>query len=64
MSPGVPPPGAPVSRARTLLTLGICLLTTAADLGANWPQWRGPAGNAISQDSGLPVRWSASENLA
>ena len=30
----------------------------------DWPQWRGPSGNAISGSSGLPVDWSADKNLA
>ena len=25
----------------------------------DWPQWRGPSGNATSSESGLPIRWSA-----
>jgi hypothetical protein len=30
----------------------------------DWPQWRGPSSNGISGDSGLPVHWSAGENIA
>ncbi len=30
----------------------------------NWPQWRGPDGDGISQETGLPSEWSASKNLA
>jgi outer membrane protein assembly factor BamB len=30
---------------------------------ADWPCWRGPGGTAVSPETGLPVRWSASENL-
>jgi outer membrane protein assembly factor BamB len=29
----------------------------------DWPQWRGPSGNGISEESGLPVRWSAKDNI-
>jgi outer membrane protein assembly factor BamB len=29
----------------------------------DWPQWRGPSGNAISDESGLPLRWSAGEHI-
>ena len=28
------------------------------------PQWRGPGGQGISQERGLPERWGASENIA
>lgn len=30
---------------------------------ADWPQWRGPGGNAVSDESGLPARWSAGEHV-
>jgi len=39
-----------------------CLLPEAS--AENWPQWRGPSSDGISNDSGLPTRWSASENIA
>ncbi len=29
----------------------------------NWPQWRGPHRNGVSSEKGLPLEWSASENL-
>ena len=31
---------------------------------AEWPQWRGPDGRAISGETGLPLSWSDTENLA
>jgi outer membrane protein assembly factor BamB len=30
----------------------------------NWPQWRGPAGDGQSAETNLPLRWSATENIA
>ena len=45
--------------ARIVLGL-ICL--TQAEAG-NWPGWRGPTGNGISPEKGLPVKWSATENV-
>ena len=30
----------------------------------NWPQWRGPASQGISTESGLPLTWSEHENVA
>ncbi|MCU1265847.1 MAG: hypothetical protein JWM21_2165 [Acidobacteria bacterium] len=35
--------------------------TAAAD--PNWPQWRGPDGQGISVEKGLPVEWSATKNV-
>jgi len=31
---------------------------------ADWPQWRGPDANGSSLETGLPVRWSPTENVA
>jgi outer membrane protein assembly factor BamB len=36
----------------------------ATKAGADWPQFRGPGGRAISSDTGLPLKWSARENLS
>lgn len=30
----------------------------------NWPAWRGPRANGTSLETGLPVTWNASENIA
>src|SRR3954470_6900739 len=32
-------------------------------LFAQWPQFRGPDGNGVSNATGLPIRWSESENV-
>lgn len=32
-------------------------------LAENWPQWRGPHGNGVSSEEGLPSRWSNEENV-
>ncbi len=29
----------------------------------NWPQWRGPSLDGVSEEKGLPVKWSADENV-
>jgi len=31
---------------------------------ADWPQWRGPGSQGISDETGLAVEWSASKNIA
>lgn len=30
----------------------------------NWPEWRGPNGDGSTSETGLPMRWSATENVA
>lgn len=51
---------------RTLRTLALAgaLLATAAARAENWPSFRGPRGDGTSTEKGLPVRWSATENIA
>jgi len=47
---------------RLLITLvAIAGLAAAND---SWPQWRGPNLDGTSTSTGLPVRWSTSENVA
>src|SRR5262249_813275 len=36
----------------------------AAEVGTNWPQFRGPGARGISDYPGLPERWSTNENVA
>ena len=30
----------------------------------NWPQWRGPNLNGVSNEKNLPVKWTTEENVA
>jgi outer membrane protein assembly factor BamB len=47
------------------LTALTCSVAASALLSAeDWPQWRGPRATGIAPDTTLPVRWSASENVA
>lgn len=43
--------------------LPIALLLAASLSAADWPQFRGPNGDARSDDSQVPLKWSATENL-
>lgn len=42
----------------------VLTITTAAGLAENWPQWRGPSLNGISNEKDLPVHWSPTDNIA
>ena len=33
-------------------------------MAENWPGWRGPGGDGISNEKNLPTRWSSTENIA
>jgi outer membrane protein assembly factor BamB len=50
-----------------MISLRLGLILALASIGtvtaADWPQWRGPAGNGIADEKNLPERWSATENV-
>ncbi len=52
---------------RLVIALVLVTLATAFALlsvqAENWPTWRGPASNGISNEKNLPVKWSMTENL-
>src|SRR4030095_8219052 len=39
------------------------LLLPAVVVAEDWPNWRGPSGNGVSEEKGLPLTWSATENI-
>lgn len=39
------------------LVLGVCFFTVAQTIADDWPQWRGPERNGISQETGLLKEW-------
>jgi outer membrane protein assembly factor BamB len=55
------PEGTAVIRVATVLALLLAVNPTRAE---DWPQWRGPSGGGVSHDSGFPVEWSATSNIA
>ena len=48
--------------SRLLLLLALAALAPAH--AANWPNWRGPAQNGTSPETGLPVKFSRTEGVA
>ena len=48
----------------TILLFICCVFAFIARAQENWPQFRGPNGQGISQATNLPVQWSANENIA
>jgi outer membrane protein assembly factor BamB len=46
---------------QTLVLAALLALPAAAE---DWPRFRGPSGQGISAEKGLPLRWSATENVA
>lgn len=48
---------------RSLVGLSLLILIPLLGGGADWTRFRGPNGLATSEETGLPVRWSAKENV-
>jgi outer membrane protein assembly factor BamB len=48
---------------RACLVVGVAALAVTPVL-ADWPQWRGPSLNGVSQEVGLPVTWTTTEGVA
>ncbi len=46
---------------RTAWLAAAAILSAGAE---NWPQWRGPSLNGVSNEKNLPVSWSRDENIA
>lgn len=44
-----------------VITLLASFVITRAD---NWPQWRGPSLNGVSNEKNLPVKWTVEENVS
>ena len=45
--------------AFTVMGLGLC----GASRAGNWPGWRGPGGDGVSDEKNVPLRWSGKENV-
>lgn len=50
-------------RKYSLGVLGVVLLSFVIVHAENWPQWRGPALNGVSNEKNLPVKWTTEENI-
>src|SRR5688572_16040863 len=49
---------------RTKLALILMLVTANVVSSApNWPHWRGPLHNGVSDEKNVPIRWSPAENV-
>jgi outer membrane protein assembly factor BamB len=53
----------PIHRHLFTATLAVLALFAASSRAENWPQFRGPRGDGVSSEQGVPVRWSATENV-
>ena len=52
-------------RVTTFIVGVFCLFAFAFPAAAdNWPQWRGPAGDGVSREEGLPIAWNEGSGVA
>jgi outer membrane protein assembly factor BamB len=51
-------------RTRTTGFILLFLGLSAAVRAGDWPGWRGPRGDGVSDDKDVPVMWSATDNIA
>ena len=49
--------------ARTCLIVLLSLSLISAAAAADWPQFRGPGSQGVSEAKNLPLTWSDTENL-
>jgi outer membrane protein assembly factor BamB len=47
----------------SLLVLLVVMSTVRLGQSADWPQFRGPGGSGVSDETGLPLEWSATKNI-
>ena len=51
-------------RFNRFITAMALVIATATLSAENWPQWRGPGGQGISNEANIPTQWSATKNIA
>src|SRR5437867_8815450 len=49
--------------AACVLSVSLAMLVRGVVRAENWPRWRGPDGNAVSQQTTLPIHWSPTQNI-
>jgi outer membrane protein assembly factor BamB len=50
------------SRVLASLAVGLWLAGSPLVHGANWPSWRGPNGDGVTEETGLPTKWDATSS--
>ncbi len=46
------------------ITSGLCCLLATSAFAGDWPCWRGPRGDGVTDETNVPLRWSATDNVA
>jgi outer membrane protein assembly factor BamB len=48
---------------RSIIAVAVTLVCSGLSLAADWPQFRGPHGNGTTDETNLPVKWSATQGV-
>src|SRR5262249_37430507 len=56
--------GVRMRRYRRIISVMLLTLVPCLASSADWRQFRGPTGQGLSDEKGLPVQWSAENNIA
>lgn len=51
-------------KAHLLSILSIAFVCASQAQAENWPQWRGPKNDGVSNEKGLPIEWGPDKNVA
>ncbi len=51
-------------RRRLVMCATVVLMLASTASAQHWPQWRGPTGNGISDETNLPISWDGETNVA
>jgi outer membrane protein assembly factor BamB len=49
--------------SRRVVALALVLLLRPVASGGDWPQFRGPNGSGVSEETGLPIEWGQDRNI-
>ena len=53
-----------LARLNSLALFALLALIATNAMAGDWPQWRGPDGTGHSDEKGVPLRWSKTDNIA
>lgn len=59
----IPHPPFPPRSAPAALLLALCACLGGTLPAANWPAWRGPTHDGVTEETDLPLEWSSSSNV-
>jgi len=48
---------------RMTLSVAALAVLAASAFASEWPSWRGPRRDGVSDETGIPIRWSQTENI-